>query len=256
MKAVHNRRHDWLCLPLIALLVATQAQAQGQPQAQTPPQWLDVVIVQVKSGMGPDFEDRVKELQAARRSANLPVMQVFSVVRGHPNEYHLVTPVQSLAAANAERDPMGPADRATWLARITSTVDSVRFFYARTYPQHAVQGAQGGPTPQLLLLRTTHVYQGKQDDYENWIANQYMPAFRQTKPLGHTMSQGAFGDSDQNFYHATPVADWATLDHPDPLVTLLGQKRMDQMVAALEGIVESSGVIVARIRTDLMGGAN
>ena len=64
------------------------------------------------------------------------------------------------------------------------------------------------------------------------------------------MSQGAFGDSDQNFYHAIPIANWAALDQPDPLVTAIGQRRADQMIDALDGIVDSSEVIIARIRTD------
>jgi hypothetical protein len=179
---------------------------------------------------------------------------VFSVVRGHPNEYHLVTPVQSFAQANSGPDPMAPAARATWLARITSTVDSVRFLYARVYPQHGVEGNQSGPAPELLMLRTTHVISGKQAEYENWIATQFMPAFKQTNPLGHTMSQGAFGDSDQNYYHAIPIANWAALDQPDPLVAALGQRRVEQMLNALDGIVMDSSVIIARTRTDLMGG--
>lgn len=251
MSYQHRSKLAFILTASLALFAAARAQAQAQGQA--PAAWLDVVIIQVKSGMGPDFEDRIKELQAARRAANLPTAQIFSVVRGHPNEYHIVTPIQSLAASNSERDPMAPGARATWLSRITSTVESVRFFYARTYPQHGVQGNQSGPAPELLTLRKTHVISGKQTEYVNWVANQFMPAFRQTNPLGHTMSQGAFGDSDQNFYHAIPIANWAALDQPDPLVTAIGQRRADQMIDALDGIVDSSEVVIARIRTDLMG---
>jgi len=238
---------------LVSVFLAALVVMPARAQAPTPAPWLDVVIVQVKSGMGPDFEDRVKELQAANKAAGIPVALVFNVERGHPNEYHLVTPVPSLGANDNPRQPMGPAAWATWLGRITATVDSVRFFYASTYPQHSIQGAEGGPAPQLLLLRTTRVIAGKEREYENWIANQYMPAFRQTKPLGHTMSRGALGDSAQNFYHAVPLANWAAIDQGDPMLKLLGERRMEQMLDGLDGIVEHSEVIVARIRTDLMG---
>lgn len=220
------------------------------------PTWLDVTIIQVKGGMALDFEDRVKELQAARREAGMPGMQVFSIARGHPNEYHLVTPIQSLGANDNPRQPMGPAAFATWFGRITETVDSVRFFYARTYPQHAVQGNQGGPAPRLLLLRTTRVIAGKEAEYEDWIANEYMPAFRQTNPIGHTMSRGVFGDSGQHFYHAVPVANWAAFDRPDSLLEVLGERRMEQMLDGLDGVVEWSGLTVGRIRFDLMGQQN
>jgi len=241
---------------LLAAFLASLVSVAARAQAPTPTPWLDVAIVQVKGGMAPDFEDRVKELQAARKAAGMPVMQVFNVVRGHPNEYHLVTPVQSLAQANSAPEPMGPAARATWLSRITVTTDSVRFFYAMNYPQHTVQGPQGAPRPELLLLRTTRVVSGKEAEYEKWITKEYMPAFRATNPLGHTMSRGMFGDNVANFYHAVPVANWGAFDAGDPVAKSLGQERMDRMIKGLDGIVESSELIVARIRYDLMGGAN
>jgi hypothetical protein len=144
-------------------------------QDTAPPSWLDVTIIQVKGGMGLDFEDRVKELQAARRAANMPPLQVFSVARGHPNEFHLVNPVQSLAAANSAPPPMQPAAFAAWFGRITTAIDSVRFLYAITYPQHGVEGNQPATPPELLVLRTTRVISGKEAEYENWITNEFMP---------------------------------------------------------------------------------
>jgi hypothetical protein len=183
----------------------------------------------------------------------MPVAQVFQVASGRPNEYHLVTPIQSLAMNDNPRQPMAPAAWATWLSRVQATVDNVRFFYAANYPQHTIQGNQGGPIPQLLVLRTTRVISGKEAEYENWITNQYMPAFRETNPIGHTMSRGVFGDSGQHFYHAIPVANWAALDQPDPVARHLGERRMAQLIDGIDGIVEHSELLVARIRTDLMG---
>ena len=116
-----------------------------------------------------------------------------------------------------------------------------------------MQSNEGGAQPELLLLRTTCVISGKEAEYENWIANQFMPAFRQTNPLGHTMSRGVFGDNVSNFYHAEPIANWAAFDAGDPLVQVLGERRMEQMLNGLDGVVESSELVVARIRYDLMG---
>jgi hypothetical protein len=82
MKSTQEKAKRVLFAALLASLVsaATWAQAPAQPG------WLDVTIVQVKGGRGPDFEDRVKELQAARIAAGMPALQVFNVVSGHPNE--------------------------------------------------------------------------------------------------------------------------------------------------------------------------
>jgi len=222
-------------------------------QDDAPPPWLDVVRVQVKNGMGLDFEDRIRELQAVRRDAGLPALEIFQVVRGQPNEYHLVTPVTSLAEQNGPAELMSPGENATWMGRITSTVDSARFLYAITYPQHNVEAPAGGAQPELLLLRTSRVVLGKEAEYEAWITNQYMPAFRQTKPLGHIMARGVFGDDVSTYYHAQPIANWAAFDAGDQLLAVLGQRRTEQLLDGLDGVVASSELIVARIRYDLMG---
>lgn len=249
MRSYKKANQGFVAMAVCALLLTGSAWAQDAGQ----PGWLDVVVIQVKGGMALDFEDRVRELQAARAAADMPPMLIASVARGHPNEYHLVSEVPSLEQANSAPPPMEPAEFAAWVARITSAVDSVHFFYAMTYPQHGIEGNQGGQAPQLLSLRKTRVVSGKQEEYEDWIANEFMPAFRQTNPLGHTMSRGVLGDSDQHFYHAVPVANWAAFDAGDPLAEVLGERRMAQMLDGLDGIVESSEVIVLTLRNDLMG---
>lgn len=237
-------------LPAIAMLVGLLAlPAAAQNDAQPP--WLDVVIVQVANGQGPAFEDLLKDFQAARQAAGMPTGQVFQVIMGHPNEYHMVTPVQSIAVNENLPPPMPEAQMAVWQQRITSVVDSVRFFYASTYPANGIQAAANAPQPTHLLLRTIRVASGREADYESWVTNTWLPAFKETRPLGHTMSRGVFGDSPQNFYHAYPLAGLEGLDAPDPMMSL-GQRRYDQVFDALGDMVESHELIVATIRTDLM----
>jgi hypothetical protein len=236
-------------LGVLALLTVAPARAQDD-QA---PAWLDVAILQVKGGKGPEFESLLKEMMAAQREAGQPVGQVFSVVAGHPNEYHIVTPIQALARNDDPQAVMPPGAQAVWFMRITETVDSARFFYARTYPQHGLAGNANAAPPTLLFLRTVHVAAGRGGDYEAWVENQLMPAMRQTDLLGHTLSRGMFGDSPQNFYHAIPVANWAALDGPDPVLEALGERRYQEMLDGLDGIVESNSFVLARIRSDLTG---
>jgi hypothetical protein len=42
------------------------------------------------------------------------------------------------------------------------------------------------------------------------------------------------------------------LDVPDPLIAILGQRRYDQVFDAIDNIVESHEMVVARRRPDLM----
>jgi hypothetical protein len=239
-----------LALPLLCFLASSSAFAQESTQM---PPWLDVVIVNVKPGYAADFEDRVKELMTARRKAGMPTGLVFSVERGRAGEYHIVTPTMALAANDNPQEPMPPDEMARWVSRIIPTTDGARFFYARTYPQHGIAGSEGAAAPKLLLLRTVRVVAGRAADYENWVAMQLMPAMRQAKVQGHTMSRGAFGDSPQNFYHAIPVSNWAAFDGQEPLLQALGESRYRELMDGTRGIVESASLTVAAIRPDLVG---
>ena len=213
------------------------------------PAWLDVAVIQVKLGQGPAFEDLISDYLDARAAAGLPASTVYQVQMGHPNEYHIVTVSDSIAAGAEEPPPMPEAAMAMWAQRISSTADSLRFFVAGINQD---VGVDGPADAEFLLLRTIRVVSGKEAEYVDWVTNQYAPAWRQVDGIGHTMSRGAFGDSPQNFYHAYGFADLSTLDQPDPLGPILGQRRMEALFDAVDGIVESHDIIVARVRTDLM----
>ena len=208
--------------------------------------------MQVKGGRAPEFEDLLKQFIAARIADGRPGGQVFQIVLGHPNEYHYVLPVASIEAQENSGPPMPPALAALWTSRITETTESVRFFYAALYPQHNVQPPANAPNPTLLLLRKIRVRQGMEAEYESWVTDQYMPALRQSSPLGHTMSHAIYGDSLENYYHAYPLAGWGDLDAPDPLIEILGQRRYDQVFGAIDDIVVDHEMVVGRIRTDMM----
>lgn len=238
-----------VCLSLPLYLAPGLAQAQEE----APPPWLSVAIAQVRSGMGPAFEDLLRQFMEARQAAGLPPGQVFQVVLGHPNEYHVVIPVESIEANETAPPPMSEAEGVLWQTRIVATVQNVRFFYAATFPEHSVTAPAGAPEPALLMLRKVVVTSGRQADYEAWMTDELMPAFRQAEPLGHTMSVGVFGDSPRNYYHAYPLAGWGDLDAPDPLLEVLGERRYEALFEPLDGVVAEHELIIARPRPDLTG---
>ena len=240
------------CLSLVCGTFALSLSTTASAQQDGLPAWLRIAVVQVKGGRGPEFEDLLRQFIAARVADGRPGGQVFQIVLGHPNEYHYVIPVQSIEAQENAGMPMPPPQAALWTQRITETTESVRFFYATTYPDHGVQPPANSPTPTLLLLRKIRVAQGMEAEYESWVADQYMPAFRQSGPLGHTMSRGVYGDSLQHYYHAYPLAGWGDLDAPDPLIRILGERRYDQVFNAIDDIVVDHEMVVGRIRTDMM----
>jgi hypothetical protein len=252
---IHSRNafRKALGCSLALSLLATFAAAPAPAQDDGMPPWLHVVVLQARSGQGLAFEDLLKDFLQARQAAGQPASQVFQVALGHPNEYHIVTPVQSIANYENLPPPMPEAQAALWQSRITALVDNVRFFYAATYPDHGVEAPANAPAPSLLLLRKVRVDSGSQAAYESWVAEQYMPAFRKSNPLGHTMSHSIYGDSLQNYYHAYPLAGWDDLGGPDPLMEILGQQRYDEVFDAIDDIVIEHEMIVARPRPDLTG---
>jgi hypothetical protein len=247
----------------VALATTSHAQ-RGQPQPQPQPQqqqqaqeiapWLNVAIVEVKGGHQADFEDRLREMiSATAADESAPQPAVYQVVSGRPNVFHIVTPRQSMAAADTmPAPPMAPEQMARWQQRIAQTTDSVRFFVARTYPQFEIAAQPDAPEPTLLMLRTVQVIPGRQGDYETWVAQQLMPALRETNLLGHTMSNGFVGDSPQNFYHAVPLANWAAHDQ-NPLYEALGESGYRELMQGVAGIAQRDEIIVLRPRNDLMG---
>lgn len=230
-----------------ALLALLPLSSQAQ---QTPPQvpaWLSVLIVHVKSGQGPQFEDLVKKITMASNKANRPPVQVFQVVNGEQGVYHIVSTHQALAENdNPLPPPMKPEDMANIINRLLPTTDSARSFTARTYPQYSMLDANGAP-PKLEILRTTRVVATRGDDYVKWLERYLMPALKEAKVSNFVLSRGFLGDSPQNFYLTVPVANWAEFDQPDPVGAALGQAATDR----LRGIVESTEITLVRPRPDL-----
>jgi hypothetical protein len=237
---------------LVLVPLSGEAQQQQQQQAGLAP-FLDVVVVQVKAGQGPEFEELVKKFAAAARKANLPPVQIFEVVRGTQGVYHIVTPMQALAQMdNPPPPPLKPEDMANLFNRLLPTLASGHSFVARTYPQFSIlPSAPPAPASSLAVLITTRVVAGRQAEYLKWVGSDLVPAIKKAKVPSYVMSGGFLGDSDQNFYGVVPVANWAAFDGPNPLVAAMGQAAFDKMFDKLDGIVESGELTLLRPRPDL-----
>jgi hypothetical protein len=217
------------------------------------PNWLSVAVVQVKPGHAPDFEALLSDLLQAQQDEGRPGSQVFEIALGNAGEFHIVTPVASIAATETAPPPMDPAQMTQWMSRVTQHLESARFFYAALHPEHAIQTDAGG-SAELLVLQTIRTVAGSQDEYAEWVTDFLVPALRDSDVAGHTLSTGLFGDSPQNFYHAFVVRGWSELDQPNPLQRSLGQRAYEQLLDRNEGLVESVNIAVARVRSDLMPG--
>jgi hypothetical protein len=234
-------------LSTVVMMVAIDcapAHAQNAPQYQ----WLSVYILHVKSDRVGEFESLVKEMTAASAKAGEPPTQVWNVEAGEGGVYHVVQPMVSMGSLDNEKPPMGPAQMALWVQRITNTIDFSKHFIAHMVAQIAAPNA---PPATLTTLRTVTVAAGKQDEYIAWLKNDLTPAFQKAN-MGSVVTQGAFGDSARHIYFAGGVANWAAFDKPNPLVAALGQKAYDTLFDKVEGMVQENVLTVLRPRPDLM----
>jgi len=90
--------------------------------------------------------------------------------------------------------------------------------------------------------------------YLEWVENDLVPAMKKANAANNMtsiMSRGIFGDSPQNFYRISMVANWAALDSPNPVAASMGQAAYSRMQAKLNGIVESTDLLLVRPRPDL-----
>ena len=234
----------------VVLVGLLPASAWAQDQQQTTPPWLEVTVVHVKAGHQAEFEDMVKKLTMAGAKAKSPPVEVAQVVEGDQGVYHIVAYHQKLAEKdNPPPPPMKPEEMAGVIGRLVSTLGQGRTFLAASLPQFSTEG-DGDAQPKLLFLRKVHVAANRGDDFVKWIETDLMPAIKKAK-MGLTVSRGVFGDSPQNFYFASPVANWAAFDQPDPLRAAMSAKAYQQMIDKLKGITEGQEITVLRLRSDL-----
>lgn len=240
------------CLPVCAalvLLIALPLPAKAQEGEPAP--WLQVRIVEVKPDRTGEFEDLVKDLMAARAEAGMPAIMAYQVVRGDVGTYHFVEPLTNLGQLDeAPEPPMPPAEMAAWESRIVETLQSNRFFIARTYPDHSFQ-TDAAENAELMMLYIQHTHRDRGTAYEEWVAEDLVPALQEAEILGHTMSRGAIGDSGQTWYHAVPIANWAAFDEPDPIVAALGEDAAERLFRQGDKLVDSGENVLVRMRADL-----
>ena len=87
-------------------------------------QYLNLVVVRVKVEMFGDFERIQKEYVDALKKVGGPSRNVWQVVAGNTNEYHILSPLQSFGDLDQSTNPMNEGDWARWVARVRNCVDS------------------------------------------------------------------------------------------------------------------------------------
>jgi hypothetical protein len=214
-----------LAVAALGLHSTTTVLAQpGQPAS--PPQRTLVTTTMVKPDMVAAYQDLVqKEAIPAYKKAGIPFRWVFANGPVGPGAtYVSAQPIRNYADFDqgpALRSAMGPDAYAKYLARVRPMIVSTQGVIETLVARASLQSFSGTP-PNWVIVTTTHMVPGKGGEYADITQKEFLPALRNAGVTDYWLFQSNFGAPGTRRTIVTPIANWAALDQPNPLVRTLG----------------------------------
>lgn len=223
-------------------MAALPLQSVGQtptpsPQAAPTPEFLSVTVVSVKPEMMTEFQNFMKNTtNPALKKGGLKWREVWQSTGagGDAFEYVLVAPVGKFAefdGPGALEKGLGPQALPAWQAKAGSLVNSVRRFIIRTRPDLSFAAQRTGP-PKLAVVTFVHVAPNRNDEYENFVKNDFAPVMKQAG-VTYLVSQTIFGGDANEYITLTMRDSFADLDKGPVLIQALGQEGAQKLMQKL-----------------------
>ncbi len=205
------------------------------------------LITTVKPDRIGEFESLLEERAAGLRAAGQqPFRSVYETLQGDQFTYVIVDFWPSLAAMGEPLDP-GPNVSPNWITRLDNTVVSQRSVTLRHYPDLTIP-PEPGYERDLVRVRIRRNAPGRTQDYQAWLAEQFVPALRDAGVTGHITSRVILGGNGQSWVTLSNV----TLESMGfGLGNALGERRVTQVFSAAEGLVVYGEDYLMRFRPDL-----
>src|SRR5688572_4427347 len=207
------------------------------PQAAPTPEFLSVTVVSVKPEMMIEFQNFMKNTtNPALKKGGLKWREVWqnTGAAGDAFEYVIVAPVAKFAdfdAPSALEKGLGAQALSAWQTKAGSLVNSVRRFIIRTRPDLSFAAQRTG-APKLAVVQFVDVAPNRNNDYENFLKNDFVPVMKQAG-VTYLVSQTIFGGNGNQYITLTMRDSFADLDkgpvHIQTLGQEAGQKLMQKM---------------------------
>jgi antibiotic biosynthesis monooxygenase (ABM) superfamily enzyme len=227
-----------------------QNSKKTQPAAQSSeqPSWVHVVVVRVKPDMVPEFLKLAKETIPAHRKAGVEWRDFWVTDNfGDVSEYTIITPFDKLAqydAGNLLEQGFGKAGFEAWRAKLSRIVESVTGYAVRTRPELSFTG-KIAEQPKLAVVVTTRVMPGREQEFENFVKNDYLPVMKRAPGLkAFFVGQTIFGGSANEYVTVGLVDNFADLDKGPPIRRVLNEAEAEKLMKKL-----APGVIVSQTRS-------
>jgi hypothetical protein len=232
----------------LIFMAAPGQQSAGQtptptPQAQPASEFLSLTVVSVKPEMMVEFQNFMKSTtNPALKKGGIKWRNVWqnTTLGGDAFEYALVSPVGKLAefdGPSALEKGLGAQGFPAWQTKAGSLVNGVRRFIIRTRPDLSFEAQRTGP-PKLAVVTFIHVAPNRNNEYENYIKNDFLPAMKQAG-VTYLVSQTIFGGDANEYITLTMRDSFADLDKGPVLVQALGQEGAQKVLQKLP-----AGVVV------------
>jgi hypothetical protein len=234
-------------IALVALALGIPLQAAAQDGDRT---FMQVRTIHVKPGRTQQHVALVKQFAKASAAAGNS-RTVWQEVRGDTNTFHVVTPLDGLAANDAPfAAPMESEEMQNWLAAFADNIDTMTYSVYRTHPELGIP-ADEGSTPNLLVLRMITLEPGNMGPYHDWINDQLVPALKKGGATGVNISHLAYGGDVNTWVLASRADSWADLGVRRGSLAYLSDEDYAALMAPNAGKVWGNNVKVLSYRADL-----
>ena len=218
----------WVTALLLGAAQSNPSLAQNPtptPQAPPPSQWLVITQVSVKPEMMAEFQNFMKNTtNPALRKGGVKSRAVWQSTNyaGDAFEFIIVAPFEKFAefdGASPLEKALGSQGFAEWLAKAGSLVKGVHRYIVRTRPDLSVMSKAFAP--KLAVVTSARVANGRNQDFENYIKNDYVPVIAKSGAT-YLVSQTIFGGDANEYVTLTLRDSFAEFDKGPIAVQVLG----------------------------------
>ena len=239
MRTIAHRVPRALACIALLLGVAQLNPSMAQTPIPTPPtappsQWLVITQISVKPEMMVQFQNFMKNTtNPALRKGGLKWREVWQSTNyaGDAFEFVLVAPFDKFADFDGPspiEKALGSQGFADWSAKAGSLVKSVHRYIIRTRPDLGVMSK--AYAPKLAVVSSIHVANGRNQDFENYIKNDFAPVMAKAGAT-YLVSETIFGGDANEYVTLTLRDSFADLDKGPVPRQVLGDEGAQKLFA-------------------------
>jgi hypothetical protein len=220
---------------VLALAPAIPLALSAQQPAAAPPQFVLLNIVDVRP-------DAMAEYVALQKSETMPALQKAGVewrdawraaTFGDAFTVAYISPIKSFAQFDEPpptRRALGEEGYRTYIAKMRKLVNGTRMYALRGRPDLGYR-SDATAMPKLGILASVEVNPGQQQEWENFVKNDWGPALKKGGAPSYSVNQVVFGGSIGEYYTFTPIPSFAELDKGHPIQRTMGEEAMNRLIA-------------------------